>query len=209
MRVTMHRETMKTIAHVFSAAALAALFACGDDDSGSKTPATGDGGTSSTSSSGASGSSSGATSSGGSSSSGASGTATQEQIYCGAVASRSECGKAEPGCAPSGKCIYAKLMKPEATAAYADCFGAPRCMTDDRCVAEAGLKVGGAAASDFSSACLNKMNECGTAFTASSCVANAFAFAGVGEAVTACLGKSCAEAKDCFTAAYAPLAACK
>lgn len=206
---------MKTLAYVLPFAAAFVFFACSDDDSGSKTPSATDGGASSTTSSsgstssstGGTSSSSGSTSTSSSSSSGS--TVTQEQTYCDAVASRKDCGKDEGPCTTQGKCIYGKLMKPEATTVYASCFGAPSCKTDDRCVSEAGLKVGGTAASDYSDACLKKVTECGTAFAADVCAAAAFAYPGIGEAVQACLPKSCADAKTCFAAAYAPIASCK
>jgi hypothetical protein len=100
-------------------------------------------------------------------------------------------------------------MKPEATAAYAECFGAPSCKTDDRCVSDAGLKVGGTAASDYTDKCLKKREECGTAFTADFCGTGAFAYPGVGEAAAACLPKACGEIKACFVAAYSSIQACK
>ena len=133
---------------------------------------------------------------------------TGEAAYCAAVASHGTCPGNTPGpCGDSGKCLYGKLMSPAGQAVYNACFSSPSCKSDDKCVTEAGLSVGGAAASAYTTDCLAKQATCG--FQKDSCSPAAFAYAGFGEAAAACILKPCGEVVACFTTAYAPLEVCK
>ncbi|MFO0741469.1 MAG: hypothetical protein U0270_36570 [Labilithrix sp.] len=207
---------MKSLAHASPFAAALVFFACGDDDTASSIPAPADSGVTSSTSSSSGGSSGSASSSGATSSSSSGATsssssgAAQEKIYCDAVASRmKDCAKGDGVCSDAGKCIYGRLMSPEALNAYAACFGAPPCKSDDACFTEAGTKVGGAAATDYVSTCKAKHDACPSAYSLDYCDPGAYAYPGVGDAMTACLVKSCEDVKACFTAALGPVAACK
>lgn len=142
------------------------------------------------------------------------GLTAAEKAICDAKASRAQCfdgsgGPAEP-CSESTKCIYGRLMAPAAVSAYASCNGFPSCKGDDGCIAEAGEAVGGQASRDYVTACLAKVQECGPALLDDElCTTAAYAYTGIGASVTACLAKPCADQKACFTAAVAPIAACK
>lgn len=200
---------MKSVASVVLLVGVFAFFACSDDSEKSPSPAIDGGGSSSSSGTPPA---SDASSSGTSGTSGTSGnTVSQEKVYCDAVTSRKDgCSQGGDGvCEDAGKCLYGRLMKPEATAAYAECYGAPTCKSDDECVAVAGTKAGGSAATDYATACQSKRTACGATFSADFCGSGAFAYSGVGEAAKDCLAKPCADIKTCLTDIYAPLETCK
>jgi hypothetical protein len=92
---------------------------------------------------------------------------------------------------------------------YVVCHGAPSCKSEDECLREAGLSVGGTAATEYESACKAKRTACPNSLDNDVCTAAAFAYTGLGSKAAACLTKSCAELPACFQAAVKPITDCK
>lgn len=136
---------------------------------------------------------------------------SQEALICNALASRSACPGGALPCEEDAKCIYGRLMLPAAAQSYATCRSAPSCKGDDRCVAEAGLAVGGAAATKYVQDCSARRTACNGGFADDYCAPAFFAFDGAGPGAQACLVKACGEIQACIMdlKALKDIAACK
>lgn len=142
----------------------------------------------------------------------AGGLTPAEKKICDARASHETCPGASTGqgCDESTKCLYGRIMEPAAVDAYATCYASPSCKGDDDCILSAGFAAGGQASNDYAVACEKKSVECGSDFPSKElCTPAAFAYTGVGAALTACLAKPCADQKACFAAAVKPIVDCK
>jgi hypothetical protein len=138
-------------------------------------------------------------------------TSSQEKLICDAFASRSACPGGALPCDDDVKCIYGKVMLPEAAKSFAACRGAPSCKGDDLCVDEAGKSVGGAAASKYTTDCLARHTACSNGFKDDLCAPALFAYPNAGAGAQACLTKDCAQIESCIESLQAikDIAACK
>ena len=136
---------------------------------------------------------------------------SQEALVCDALASRSACPGGALPCEADAKCIYGRLMLPAAAQSYAACRSAPSCKGDDRCVAEAGLAVGGNAATKYVQDCSARRTACNGGFADDFCDPAFFAFDGAGPGAQACLVEACGEIQACIEdlKALKDIAACK
>lgn len=122
----------------------------------------------------------------------------QEKAYCDALASRSACPNEEAlPCDPEGKCIYGRAMLASAAAVYRQCIAAPSCKTDDLCIYEAAVSVGGTAATTYANDCQARRSACANSFSEEDCAPILFAFDS-GAAAQACLAKACDEVGTCI-----------
>jgi hypothetical protein len=114
-------------------------------------------------------------------------------------------------CDAQTKCFYVKNMSEQATSLYAACRANPSCKGDDGCVREAGIAIGGAAATKYETDCVAKAQSCNSVVDGDLCGASLYAYKGDKAAVEACLAKPCAEVSTCIKATllFTEFAKCK
>jgi hypothetical protein len=190
---------------------LAGAYACGGESTEASPAPAGDASTVDAAADGATSNADAASGPGDAASTPGADAAAQEKLICDALASRSACPDGAVECEDDIKCIYGRLMLPEAASAYASCRAAPSCKGDDECVVEAGRAAGGSAADTYASDCAARSTACAGAFEDDFCSPALFAYPGAGPGAQACLAKPCAEIEDCIKSLQAleDIAACK